>query len=88
MAFVSEAVLDAAEAATGERPPPIEQHDLGTRRSTASAPTSPTCASAWSWSTSTAVFAGTEVRAFSAPAVKAIVVPEGGATFARTGSTR
>ena len=29
MAFVSDAVLDAAEAATGERPPPIARHDLG-----------------------------------------------------------
>ena len=29
MAYVSEAVLDAAEAATGERPPPDRAHDVG-----------------------------------------------------------
>ena len=75
-------MLDAAEAATGERPGPIEQMTWA-RRSTATAPTSRTCASAWSWSTSRAVFARTEVRAFAAPCVKALVVA-GGASFARS----
>ena len=67
LGFVSEAVLDAAEAATGERPAADRAADLGRGHSTATAPTSPTCGSAWSWSTLGAVFAGTEVRAFARP---------------------
>ena len=48
----------------------------------ASAPTSPTCASAWSWSTCTDYFADTPFRVFQAPYVGAVVMP-GGATQPR-----
>ena len=47
----------------------------GTRPWTASASTSPTCASAWSWSSSPPVFAATEFKAFaSAGAIKGLRV--------------
>ncbi len=42
--FVSKAVLDAAEVATGVRPERDRHDDLGAKRSTSTAPTSPTCA--------------------------------------------
>jgi aspartyl-tRNA synthetase len=76
MAFVSEAVLEAAQAATGERPPPIERmtwaHALdryGTDK--------PDLRFGMELVDLTPVFASTGVKAFSSPAVKAIVVPEG-----------
>ena len=50
LAAISEAVLDAAEAVTGERPGDDRSASPGTRPWTATASTSPTCASAWSWS--------------------------------------
>jgi aspartyl-tRNA synthetase len=82
MAYVSEAVLDAAEAATGERPPPIihmtwadaldrfgtDKPDLRFRMELIDL--SPE-------------FAATEVRAFTGSHVKALCVPDG-AGFTRS----
>jgi aspartyl-tRNA synthetase len=77
--FVSEAVLEAAEAATGERPPPIERmtwadamDHYGTDKPDLRIET---CLEDLS-----AVFASTEVRAFAAPCVKALRVPGGAST--------
>ena len=67
LAAISEAVLAGAEAATGERPPTIERitwHEAMERFES----TSPTCASAWSSSSLTDAFAGTEFKAFAAAA--------------------
>jgi aspartyl-tRNA synthetase len=82
MSYVSEAVLDAAEAATGERPPPIERMTwadaldrFGTDK--------PDLRFAMELIDLTATFAGTGVKAFSSPTVKAIVVPAG-ASFPRS----
>jgi aspartyl-tRNA synthetase len=82
MAFTSEAVLDAAEAATGERPPPIERMTwadaldrFGTDK--------PDLRFGMELIDLTPTFAATGVKAFSSPTVKAIVVPEG-ATFPRS----
>ena len=50
LAAISEAVLDAAEAVTGRAARPRSRASRGTRPWTATASTSPTCASAWSWS--------------------------------------
>ncbi len=78
MAFVSEAVLDAAEAATGDRPPPIERMtwaDALDRYGT----DKPDLRFGMELVDLTPTFAATEVRAFSSPTVKAIVVPEGAA---------
>jgi aspartyl-tRNA synthetase len=82
MAFVSEAVLDAAEAATGERPPPI------TRMTWADAldrfgTDKPDLRFGMELTDLSAEFAGTEVRAFSGSHVKVICVPEG-AAFTRS----
>src|SRR5580698_7935960 len=78
MAFVSEAVLDAAEAATGERPPPIERITWADARDRYGTD-KPDLRFGMELVDLTEVFEGTEVRAFSSPAVKAIVVPEGAA---------
>ena len=82
MAFVSEAVLDAAEAATGERPPPIERitwtdalDRFGTDK--------PDLRFGMELIELSPVFAGTEVRAFSSPTVKALLV-KGGGEFPRS----
>jgi aspartyl-tRNA synthetase len=82
MAAVSEAVLDAAEAATGERPPPIIRmtwadalERFGTDK--------PDLRFAMELADLTPEFAGTEVRAFSGSHVKALCVPEG-AAFTRS----
>jgi aspartyl-tRNA synthetase len=82
MAFVSEAVLDAAEAAIGERPPPI------TRMTWADAldrfgTDKPDLRFGMELADLSAEFAGTEVRAFSGSHVKVICVPEG-AAFTRS----
>src|SRR3984957_15190010 len=76
MGSISEAVIDAAEAATGGRPPPIarltwaESRDrFGTDK--------PDLRFGMELVDLTDVFAGTEVKAFSSPAVKAIVVAAG-----------
>ena len=76
MAFTSRAVLDAAEAATGERPPEIgsmtwsEALDrYGTDK--------PDLRFGMVIQDLSAAFAGTSVRAFSSPVVKAMRVPDG-----------
>jgi aspartyl-tRNA synthetase len=80
--FVSVAVLDAAEAVTGERPGPIERMTwaealdrYGTDK--------PDLRFAMRLHDLSAAFAATEVKAFSATTVKAIRVPEG-AQFTRS----
>jgi aspartyl-tRNA synthetase len=82
LGFVSEAVLDAAEAATGERPPAIETitwvqalDEYGTDK--------PDLRFDMRLVDLTPVFAGTEVRAFAAPCVKALRL-EGGASLGRS----
>ena len=82
MGYVSEAVLDAAEAATGERPPPIARMtwtDALNRYGT----DKPDLRNEMELVELSAEFAGTEVRAFSGSHVKALLVP-GGATFTRS----
>jgi aspartyl-tRNA synthetase len=82
LAFVSEAVLDAAEVATGERPPAIEQmtwSDALDRFGT----DKPDLRFGMELVDLSAVFEGTEVKAFSAPCVKAIRL-EGGSTLTRS----
>jgi aspartyl-tRNA synthetase len=82
MAAVSEAVLDAAEAATGERPPPIISMTwadaldrFGTDK--------PDLRFGMELVDLSPEFAQTEVRAFSGSHVKALCVPDG-ATFTRS----
>jgi aspartyl-tRNA synthetase len=82
LAFVSEAVLDAAEAVTGERPEDIPRMTwaeaidrFGTDK--------PDIRFGMELVDLSALFEGTEVKAFGAPAVKAIVV-EGGAGLTRS----
>jgi aspartyl-tRNA synthetase len=81
LGFVTEAVLDAAVAATGERPPSIQQMTwadaldrFGTDK--------PDLRVGPELVDLTALFATTEVTAFAAPTVKALVVP-GGAALGR-----
>jgi len=80
--FVAEAVLDAAEAATGERPGPIprltwtECRDrFGTDK--------PDLRFGMELTSMTEAFAATEVKALGAPSVQALRLP-GGATLARS----
>jgi aspartyl-tRNA synthetase len=78
MGFVSEAVLDAAEAATGERPPPIERMtwaDALDRYGT----DKPDLRFGMELVDLSAVFEGTEVKAFSSPTTKGMVVKDGAA---------
>ncbi len=82
LGFVSEAVLAAAEAATGERPPAIERMTwaealdrYGTDK--------PDLRFGMALVELTPVFAGTAARVFAAPAVKGLRL-EGGATLARS----
>ncbi|MGH8981882.1 MAG: aspartate--tRNA ligase [Acidimicrobiales bacterium] len=79
LGFVAEAVLDAAQAATGERPPPIEQMTwtealdrFGTDKPDLRIPTELVDLGA--------VFAATEVRAFGGACTKGLRVPGGGST--------
>jgi aspartyl-tRNA synthetase len=77
--FVSEAVLDAAEVATGERPPPIETMtwvDAIDRYGT----DKPDLRFGMELVDVTPVFTGTNVRAFDAPCVKALRWEGGGQT--------
>jgi aspartyl-tRNA synthetase len=76
MDYVSEAVLDAAEAATGERPPPIERVTWTEARDRFGTD-KPDMRFGMELVDLTEVFEQTEVTAFSSPAVKAIVVPAG-----------
>jgi len=84
LGFVSEAVLDAAEAATGERPADIPRMTwaealdrFGTDK--------PDLRFSMELIDLSAVFDGTEVRAFAAPCVKALVVKASdGATLSRS----
>jgi aspartyl-tRNA synthetase len=82
MGFVSEAVLDAAEAATGERPPPIARMtwaDALDRYGT----DKPDLRFGMELIDLSPVFEATEVKAFSSPTVKALRV-EGAADFPRS----
>ena len=82
LGFVSEAVLDAAEAVTGERPGPVPRMTwaealdcYGTDK--------PDIRFGMELVDLTAVFSATGFRAFAAPCVKAIVL-EGGASSSRS----
>jgi aspartyl-tRNA synthetase len=78
MGFVSEAVLDAAEAATGERPPPIERMTWADALDRFGSD-KPDLRFGMELVDLTPVFARTEVKAFSSPTTKAIVVKDGAA---------
>ena len=78
MGFVSKAVLDAAEVATGERPTSIDTmtwHEALDRYGT----DKPDLRFGMVLQDLSAAFATTEVKAFAAPVVKAIRVPAGAA---------
>ncbi|MGQ0616027.1 MAG: aspartate--tRNA ligase [Acidimicrobiia bacterium] len=83
LGFISEAVLDAAESAVGERPPPIERitwHDAMDRFGV----DKPDLRFGLELVELTAAFAGTGFKAFAAAAaVKAIRVPGVAAEFGR-----
>jgi aspartyl-tRNA synthetase len=81
-AFVSEAVLDAAEVATGERPGPISTMTWAEARDRFGTD-KPDLRFAMELHDLSSAFAATEVRAFSAPTIKALRVP-GGAEFTRS----
>jgi aspartyl-tRNA synthetase len=78
MAYVSAAVLDAAEAATGERPPPMQRLTWAEARDRFGTD-KPDLRFGMELIDLTGAFEHTEVKAFSSPTVKAIVVPEGAA---------
>jgi aspartyl-tRNA synthetase len=82
LAFVAEAVLDAAEAVTGERPEPVPRMTWAEAIDRYGSD-KPDLRFGMELVDLTPVFAGTEVRAFGAPCVKAIVL-EGGATLTRS----
>ena len=77
MGFVSEAVLDATEAATGERPPPLERMTWAEARDRFGTD-KPDLRFGMELVELSPVFAQTEVKAFSSPTVKALCVPGGG----------
>jgi len=82
MAFVSEAVLDAAEVATGVRPgsiPQITWHEAMDRFGV----DKPDLRVEIELTDLSALFAESEVRAFAAPVVKALKIPAG-AAFTRS----
>jgi aspartyl-tRNA synthetase len=82
MGFVSHAVLDAAEAATGERPTTFASmtwHEALDKYGT----DKPDLRFGMVLQDLTSSFTGTEVKAFQAPTVKAIRVP-GGGTLSRS----
>ena len=80
MAFINEAVLDAAEAIVGERPPVIDEmtwHDAMDRYGV----DKPDLRFEMQLVELTSIFAGTEFKAFAgAASIKGIRVPGGGAT--------
>ena len=80
--FVSEAVLDAAEAVTGERPGPIPRMTWAEAIDRYGSD-KPDIRFGMELIDLTGVFEGTEVKAFGAPCVKAIVL-EGGAGLTRS----
>jgi aspartyl-tRNA synthetase len=82
LAFVSEAVLDAAEAVTGERPGPVP-HMTWAEAMDRYGTDKPDIRFGMELVDLTAVFAGTAFRAFAAPCVKAVVV-DGGAALTRS----
>src|ERR1700722_3409869 len=82
MNFVSEAVLDAAEAATGERPPEIARMTWGEALDRFGTD-KPDLRFGMELVDLTEEFAATEVRAFSPPVVRALCVP-GGAALSRS----
>jgi aspartyl-tRNA synthetase len=82
MAFISEAVLDAAEAATGERPTRIDTMTWAEALDKYGVD-KPDLRFGMVLQDLSADFEGTDVKAFSAPVVKAIRVP-GGAQFTRS----
>ncbi|MDP1818890.1 MAG: aspartate--tRNA ligase [Acidimicrobiales bacterium] len=83
LAFISDAVLDAAEAVTGERPPPIDAitwHEAMDRYGT----DKPDLRFGLELVDVTSVFTATEFKAFgSAEAIKALCVPGASADFGR-----
>jgi aspartyl-tRNA synthetase len=82
LAFVSEAVLSAAEVATGERPSPIP-HITWAEAIDRYGTDKPDLRFGMELVDLSAVFDGTEVKAFAAPCVKAMVI-EGGADLGRS----
>ncbi len=82
LAFVSEAVLDAAEAVTGERPGPIPTMTWAEAIDRYGSD-KPDLRFGMELIDLSGVFEGTEVKAFGAPVVKALVL-EGGATLTRS----
>ena len=82
MKFVSEAVLDAAEAATGERPQTIESMTWKEALDSYGVD-KPDLRFGMTLQDLSAAFENSEVKAFAAPTVKAIRVPEG-ASFSRS----
>ena len=82
LAFISEAVLDAAEAVTGERPPTIERitwHEAMDRFGV----DKPDLRFGMELVELTTVFGATEFRAFQAPAIKGLRVPGGAEAYGR-----
>ncbi len=82
LGWISAAVLDAAEAVTGERPPEIERmtwHDAIDRYGI----DKPDLRFGLELVELTPLFAATEFNAFKAPAIKGIKVPGGAAEYGR-----
>jgi len=82
LGFVSEAVLDAAEAVTGERPGPVPRMTWAEAVDRYGSD-KPDLRFGMELVDLSELFAGTEVKAFGAPCVKAIVL-EGGASLGRS----
>lgn len=82
LSFVTEAVLDAAEAATGERPAEVARMTWAEAIDRYGSD-KPDIRFGMELIDLSGVFAGTEVKAFASPCVKAIVV-EGGASLSRS----
>jgi aspartyl-tRNA synthetase len=80
--FVSEAVLDTAEAVTGERPPPVPRMTWAEAIDRYGSD-KPDIRFGMELIDLSSVFEGTEVKAFGAPCVKALVL-EGGAELSRS----
>lgn len=83
LSFVTEAVLDAAEAVTGDRPDPIESITWREAMETYGSD-KPDLRFGMQLVECTQVFANTSFRAFQAPCVKAMVVTAGADSFGRS----